>query len=171
MSESSGSPPPRTNTGDNHGFTIFELIVVIVIVTFTAAVSIWAYFARPEVTLDNAARLLVRDMRIAQARADLLHSPVTLVFHEEGDGYRIVDGTGDGMNTSLSSERIERRYSRDAVFEGVSILPLGLAAQGKVVFESERPKPATGSITLSYRRATRIVELEPGSGHAHMTGH
>jgi len=171
MSESPGPPQPRPITGDNRGFTIFELIVVIVIVTFTAAVSIWAYFARPEVTLDNAARLLVRDLRIAQARAALLHSPVTLVFNEDGDGYRIVDGMGDELGSSQSPERIERRYSRDAVFEGVSILPLGLAAQGKVVFESERPDPASGSITLSYRTATRIVEIEPGTGHAELIGH
>ncbi|MFN0007897.1 MAG: hypothetical protein ACKVXR_08310 [Planctomycetota bacterium] len=171
MSQSPGLSPPRPLAGGRLGFTIVELILVIAIVTVTAALSIWAYFARPEVTLDNAARLLVRDIRIAQARAALLHSPISLVFHEEGDGYRIVDGVGDGASPTPSSDRIERRYSRDAVFEGVSILPIGLGAQGKVVFESDRPDPASGSITLSYRRATRIVEIEPGTGHAHLTGH
>lgn len=171
MRESHGPPEPRPNPRDRDGFTIIELIVVIMLVTLTAAVSIWAYFARPEVTLDNAAQLLVRDMRIAQARAALLHAPVTLVFHEEGDGYKIVDGMDDLANPRDLPERIERRYSRDAVFEGVSILPLGLAARGRVVFENERSDPLSGSITLSYGRATRIVEIEPGSGRFLLTGH
>lgn len=153
------------------GFTIVELVVVIALITFTAAISIWAYFARPEVTLDNAARLLVRDMRIAQARAALLHAPVSLMFHEDGDGYRVVDGTGETAILPHAADRIERRYSRDAVFEGVTILPLGLAAHGKVVFESERPEPSTSRITLAYKRATRTVEIEPGTGHAILTGH
>lgn len=171
MSEPHGPPEPRPNPPERDGFTIIELIVVIMLVTFTAAVSIWAYFARPEVTLDNAAQLLVRDMRIAQARAALLHSPVTLVFHEEGDGYRIVDGMEDMANPRYLPERIERRYSRDAVFEGVSILPIGLAARGNVVFTPDHSDPLSGSITLSYGRATRIVEIEPGSGHVLLTGH
>lgn len=153
------------------GFTIIELIVVIMIVTFTAAVSMWAYFARPEVTLDNAAQLLVRDMRIAQARAALLHAPVTLVFHDAGDGYKVVDGMEDMANPRYVPERIERRYSRDAVFEGVSILPIGLAARGRIVFETDKCDPSSGSITLSYGRATRIVQIEPGTGHVFLTGH
>jgi type II secretory pathway pseudopilin PulG len=166
-----GPPEPRWNPPDRGGFTIIELIVVIMLVTFTAAVSLWAYFARPEVTLDNAAQLLVRDMRIAQARAALLHAPVTLAFHEEGDGYRIVDGAEDMAHPRYIPERIERRYSRDAVFEGVSILPIGLAARGRIVFGIEGSDPSSGSITLSYGRATRIVEIEAETGHVLLTGH
>ena len=171
MREPPGLPEPRSVALDRRGFTIVELMVAIMVVTLTAAVSMWAYFARPEVTLDNAALLLVRDMRIAQARAALLHAPVTVVFNLDGDGYKVVDGMEDMANPRYLPERIDRSYSRDAVFEGVSILPLGLAARGKIVFEPEHTDPASGSITLSYGRATRIVEIEPGSGRVFMTGH
>lgn len=171
MSETSGPPEPPPQPRTRGGFTIIELIVVIMLVTFTAAVSMWAYFARPEVTLDNAAQLLVRDMRVAQSRAALLHAPVTLVFHDEGDGYRIFDGMEDMAHPRFLPDRIERRYSRDAVFEGVTILPLGLAARGRIVFDGEHADPASGSITLSYERETRMVEIEPGSGRVMLTGH
>jgi len=166
-----GPPEPRSIPLDRRGFTILELMVAIMVVTLTAAVSMWAYFARPEVTLDNAAQLLVRDMRVAQARAALLRAPVTLVFNLEGDGYRVFDGMEDMANPRYLPERIERSYSRDAVFEGVSILPLGLAARGKIVFDTDHAEPASGSITLSYERATRIVEMEAGTGHVLLTGH
>jgi hypothetical protein len=110
-------------------------------------------------------------MRIAQSRAALLHAPVTLVFREGGDGYKVVDGMEDIANQRYLPERIERRYSRDAVFEGVSILPLGLAARGKIVFDADGSVPPPGRITLSYGRATRLVEIEAESGKVLLTGH
>jgi hypothetical protein len=57
------------------------------------------------------------------------------------------------------------------VFEGVTILPIGLAARGQVLFDGERSDPRSGRITLAYGRATRIVEIEEESGHVLLTGH
>jgi type II secretory pathway pseudopilin PulG len=171
MSEFYGPPEPHAAPSERGGFTIIEFLVVLILVTLTASVSIWAYFARPEITLDNAVQLLVRDMRIAQSRAAILHSTVSVVFREDGDGYRVIDGTDGLVNSTYRPERIDRRFSRDAVFEGVTILPIGLAARGQVLFDGERSDPRSGRITLAYGRATRIVEIEEESGHVLLTGH
>ena len=164
-------PPAATRRARAPGFTILEFLVVVTLVTLTAAFSIWAYFARPEVTLDNAAQLLVRDLRVAQSRADLLHSPVSVVFRENGDGYKIVDGLENVARPRDLPERIERLYSRDAVFEGVSILPLGLAARGRILYPGDGSPPEAGRITLSYGRATRLVGIETETGRVHVSGH
>ena len=164
MSAPAGVPEPHPEPARRAGFTIVEFVILITILTLTAALSIWAYFARPEVTLHNAAELLVHDMRIAQARAALFHSPVSVVFEENGDGYKIIDGVDEMPNLIDRVDRIERQYSRDAVFEGVSILPLGLAARGKIVFEGDLTDLPSGRVTLSYGKSTRIVELESGTG-------
>ncbi len=145
-------------------------MIVLAVVTVTAAASIWAYFSRPEVTLDNAALLLARDMRLAQNRASLLHRPVSLIFREDGDGYRIVDGLEDSPLPRRGPERFERWYSRDAIFEGVKILRVGLGAGERLVFDGEGSTTPVGRITLSYEEETRTLELEAGTGRILLTG-
>lgn len=137
---------------------------MLAVVTFTAAISIWAYFSRPEVTLDNAANLLARDMRIAQNRALLLRHPVYLVFYKSGDGYRVVDDLKEGAMVRQGYERIERRFSRDAIFEGVKILPDGLASGECIAFPSDGRLTPSGRVTLSYGDETRTLEIENGTG-------
>ena len=151
------------------GFTLLELLIVLILITIIAAISTWAYFTRPEVTLDNAIRILARDLRIAQSRAILLRHPVSLVFEEDGDGYRIVDRTEGPVSDRAEAGRVERRYSRDAIFEGVRILPVGLAAQGEILFPSDGREPPPGRIMLSYRDETRILEIENGTGRILLT--
>jgi type II secretion system protein H len=146
------------------GFTLLELLIVLALITVIAAISTWAYFARPEVTLDNAIRLLARDLRIAQNRAILLRRPVSLVFAPDGDGYRIVDETGATLPDRPEFERVERRYSRDAIFEGVKVLRSGLAAEGRIQFPCDGREPPPGRIMLSYREETRTLEIEHGTG-------
>jgi hypothetical protein len=137
---------------------------VLAVVTFTAAISIWAYFSRPEVTLDNAAQLLARDLRIAQNRAMLLRHPVYLVFYKQGDGYRVVDDLNEGSIVRPGYERIERRFSRDAIFEGVRILHEGLAASDYIAFPSDGSQVPSGRLMLSYGDETRTLEIEGGTG-------
>jgi len=156
------SPPgPRIRT---RAFTLFELLIVLALITVIAAVSTWAYFARPEVTLDNAIRILARDLRIAQNRAVLLRHPVSIVFAEDGDGYRLVDPADGQAAEHAEFERIDRRYSRDAIFEGVKILPVGLAAKGEILFPCDGREPPPGRILVSYRHETRTLEIEGGTG-------
>lgn len=145
-------------------------MLVLSVVTIIAAISIWAYFARPEVTLDNAALLLARDMRIAQNRAVLLRHPVYLVFYKEGDGYRIVDELEEGSFSRQGFERVERRFSRDAIFEGVKILHLGLAASDRIVFPCDGGEIPAGRLMLSYGDETRTLEIENGTGRILLSG-
>jgi prepilin-type N-terminal cleavage/methylation domain-containing protein len=172
VSERFGLPPAtadRARRAVARGFTILELVLVLAVVTIIAAISIWAYFARPEVTLDNAALLLARDMRIAQNRAVLLRHPVYLVFFKEGDGYRIVDELEESAFSRAGFERVERCFSRDAIFEGVKILHLGLAANDRVVFPPDGGEPPAGRLMLSYGSETRTLEIEGGTGRILLT--
>ena len=161
--------PPRGPRIGARAFTLLELLIVLVLITVIAALSTWAYFARPEVTLDNAIRILARDLRIAQNRAVLLRHPVSIVFVEDGDGYRLVDRTEGPATDRADFERIDRRYSRDAIFEGVRILPVGLAAKGEIVFPCDGREPPPGRIMVAYRDETRTLEIEGGTGKILLT--
>ena len=144
-------------------FTLVELAIVLMLITTIASISMWAYFSRPEVTLDNAIHLLARDMRIAESRAILLRHQVYLVFNPEGNGYRVVD-EADSRGDGQSFERIDRRFDRDAIFEGVKVLPFGLAERGRILFPCDGREPSPGKLLLAYGNQTRCLEIESGSG-------
>ena len=144
---------PMHRTRDSRGFTILELLLALLAVTFVATFSIWAYFSRAEVTLVHAAGLLVDDLRLAQARAGCLHVPVEVVFHEDASGYHIVAPDSEGVPT----EHHPRSYSSDAVFEGVHIASKHLPDPGRLVFDGRGRLARDATITLGYRGETRTV--------------
>src|SRR5450432_3946372 len=99
------------------GFTILELLLTLIAVTLATTLSIRAFFSRPEISLENAARLLVEDLRLAQARASSLHVAVEVVFHADGGGYQVEELS----SPDAAAEDSVRRYSRDAIFEDVKV--------------------------------------------------
>ncbi len=74
-----------------------ELLIVLALLSFTASVGIPAYFARPSITLDNAARLLAKDLRNVQNRAALYGEQLEIRFDEEGSGYAATERFGESL--------------------------------------------------------------------------
>lgn len=145
------------------GFSLFELLIVLVVVTALATVSVWAFFSRSEVTLDNAAKLLVEDLHLAQSRALYLRTPVVVRFDADGKGYRVSDGSGE--RTGIEAlDVLGRRYDADAVFDGVAVLGVRGPTPDAVQFDTKGHVPATTTVTLSYRSETRTVQLDAVPG-------
>lgn len=142
-----------TSTRNSRGFTILELCLALLCISVVATFSIWAYFSRAEVTLVNAAELLVNDLRLAQSRATIQHAPVEVVFHTDSTGYHMVaPDTQD-----LPSATAPRSYPRDAVFEGVRILTKHLPDRQRLVFSADGHVMKDASITLTFQGETRTV--------------
>src|SRR5690606_25726658 len=81
---------PVSSLGQQHprrGFTVLELAVALALITLVAVLAIPAFYGRPEVTLDRAALLLARDLRIAQNEAVRWSGDVHFDFLAEGQGY------------------------------------------------------------------------------------
>jgi hypothetical protein len=133
------------------------------IASLTATAAIPAYFSRSEVTLDNAARLLVDDLRQAQIRAVYRNMPVDVRFDASGDGYTVVDRQR-GLLLSGAPTSVVRRYSRDAVFEGVVISSVRPGRSRSIAFEGDGSTLAGGSVTLSYHGDARTISCEPPRG-------
>jgi len=140
-------------------------LLVLVGITVLAAVSIWAFFARAEVTLENAARLLVEDLHLAQSRALFLRAPVEFRFDADGFGYQVSDSTGQSSGVE-ALDFLGRRYDVDAVFEGVRVQAIEGTSSRSVRFDAKGETQEHLWITLAYRGETRTVEVERGEGIA-----
>ncbi|MBI5364688.1 MAG: prepilin-type N-terminal cleavage/methylation domain-containing protein [Planctomycetes bacterium] len=148
------------------GFSLLELILALALITGLATVSIWAYFARGEVTLENAARLLVDDLHVAQSRAMFLRAPVEVRFDADGLGYRVCDATGRTQSGIAELDFSGRRYDADAVFEGVCIQGLRGADERFVRFDAKGVAAQAAWITLGYRGEARTVQVDVVAGVA-----
>ena len=153
-----GVRPRATRKSD--GFTILELLVSLAAVSVAATAAVSAYFSCGDVTLDNAARLLIDDLHQAQIHAVARVAPVEVHFNPDGSGYRIVDV----KNALVPTSDIERSYTRDAVFEGVWITAVRIGGENTLTYDGNGTTRQSGEITLSYQGEQRTVFIERPSG-------
>ncbi|MEM9381911.1 MAG: type II secretion system protein [Planctomycetota bacterium] len=164
----SAPPSPRCararGSGRRGAFTIFELMLVLAVLSVMASIGIPAYFARPAVTLDNAARLLARDLREVQNRAALYEEQLEIRFDLRGHSYRATDSRGEPLLSPYGDGPFVRNYPLDAVFRGVEITSVVAGADDTVAFDpTGRPRTAL-AVVLTFEDETRAVMLRAGSG-------
>lgn len=148
------------------GFTLAELLLSFAVLTLVALLAITSFFSQTEMTLHNATRVLADDVRTAQNRAMLLRVPVALRFDEDGDGYAVEDLAPSPEALLELVPSVKRKYSADAVFEGVRIARTELGGATVLRFDAEGRAEHDALIVLSYGGETRSVLVEKGRGIA-----
>lgn len=159
------SPPER-------GFTVLALLAVLVVLSLVAATSVRWYFARDEVTLENAAVLLARDLRAAEHRSIFLGRPGRLLFLPDGTGYVLLDEHGELAQNPQTGEPFVRIYPDDGVFVGVEVhaaragsdRTLEIDAHGLATEDLEVELAFAGERrTLRYDEASARITIEGSS--------
>ncbi len=152
------------------GFTVFELLLTILVISMLAAITVPAFFSRPEVSLENATILLANDLRAAQNHSALSGRASFFRFLPNGDGYFVTSAEGNLVANPATGRDFERSYSADGVFTGVSIREAE-AGHGGVLGIDERGRPVQDArITLSYEGDSRTLVLEKGTGRLTILG-
>lgn len=157
-------------TSPRRGFTILELAIALALITLTAALAIPAFYSQPEVTLDNATRLLLRDLRAAQNRAARLQCEVRFEVFDDGRGYRAVLPDGRTLRDPAHDGPFVRDYARDGVFEGVRIERADLGPDEAIRFGPFGFSDEGGVLELRYGDATTQVEVVPRTGRLRVRG-
>jgi prepilin-type N-terminal cleavage/methylation domain-containing protein len=145
-------------------FTLLELVLSLALIAFVASFAISTFFAQSDMTLHNALRLLADDMHEMQARATSLQIPVEIVFDPKGDGYHAEDCGPSDPHRVRAFPLVSRRYSRDAVFEGVRIRRLELKGADRIRFDATGRSLTEGVIVVGYRDDARVLELRSERG-------
>ncbi len=150
--------------GLRRGFTLFELLVVLVLLALLAATTIRYYFSRAEVTLENAAILLARDLRAAQHRSIFLGEPSHFVFDGDGHGYLVTDEQGQLARNPETDQAFERHYTREGIFHGVEIVAVEAGGDRTLLIDSRGQPTEDLAVTLVYRGERRTVRYERSTG-------
>ena len=158
-----------TGGSGRRGFTILELLTFLLVLSLLAAITVRYYFSRAEVTLENAAILLARDLRAAQHRSIFLGEPSHVVFLPEGEGYVVTDALGVLARNPQTDQVFERLYPRDGVFKGVAVLA-ATAGDDRTLVIDERGGPTEElRVTLGYQDERRKILLDR-TGHLTIEG-
>ena len=156
--------------GARGGFTILELMLALALISVVAAVAIPAYFGRGHVTLENATILLARDLRAAQNRCAYLGVRADVEFFVDGDGYRVVGPKGEPIRNPRNDGTFVRRYSSDAVFEGVVIVHTSVGPDNKLSYDERGFAREAAAITLVFGGDTRTLRVDEKSGAITIVG-
>jgi len=156
---------PTRHTSSRAGFSLPELVISLAVIALVACIAVPMYFARSEVTLENAAVQLCRDLRAAQNRAAYLGITASVEFEDDGTGYEIVDDEGGPIPGPHGTDEFVRRYDRDGVFEGVRIHDLELSgAPARLRYGPRGSALEGGTITIAFEDETRSVSVRRGDG-------
>jgi len=128
-----------------------------VAVAVVAAWLIPAYFARPEITLKNAAELLREDLRIARTLATTEQQDLVMVFGPRSYELR----NGDELLIHPRNGRPFRiDFARDAVFEGIGDLQLMLDDGDRIRFSARGYFASGGAVNIPFSDRWRQVSLD-----------
>jgi Tfp pilus assembly protein FimT len=152
------------------GVSLLVILLTLAVMAIAAGLAIPAFYSQHGVTLDNAARLLARDLRVAQNLAGFEGQPCTFQFLPEGRGWRVVDEQGLVIERPDQKGRFERDLTVDGVFEGVRLEHIDFSGAGEVHFDRAGRALPGGTLLVSFEGQSRVLRVVALSGRLILNG-
>lgn len=158
------------------GFTLIELIAIMVITAVLAAVSVPAFSNLADTRGVSASRMLLRDMTFARQRAVATGTTTWVVFDAGAHSWSILaedpDNTGRAAATVLNDPATGRVFTQTlnaGDFNGVQMTAINFDSQDEIGFDwlgrplnaTEATMGTTGSVVLTGNHVV-VVSMETG---------
>ena len=158
------------------GFTLVEVVIVLMILAILAAIAVPLYTSAASVQLKTAANMIACDLEYAKSMAMSTGRKYSVVFEDSNESYRIKDaneqviphpvhiGARDGYTVS---------FANDSRLDKVDILSATFGSTKTVRFDylgsprdgSDSPLNDEGSISLRAEGDPMTVRVEPVTGY------
>ncbi len=163
--------------GSGRGFTLVELILVVLILSIAAVIAIPMFSSAADIQVRSAANRIAADLDYARGLAITRQKNYAVVFYPASESYDIREASGDIIKNPLDNRDFTVNLTADSRVSGVNIDLtnftdavtfdyLGTPYPGNVASPTARLND-TGVITLKSRdgRFTLYVKVEAATGY------
>jgi prepilin-type N-terminal cleavage/methylation domain-containing protein len=151
--------------GVSSGFTIVEIMIVVVIIAIAALVAVPMMSSAASLQIRSAANMIAADLEYAKSMAISRGKNYSVVFDKDADSYKIVDTLGNTIQHPVKkgfpyvvSFQNESRLSR------VDITTAVFDTDQTVVFDCLGSPDSEGSVILQADGATKTINVEDVTG-------
>jgi type II secretion system protein H len=149
----------------NTGFTLIELMIVLVIIGIAAAMAVPMISSGASFQIRSAANLVAADLEYAKSLAISRGRPYRVVFDAANESYRIEDSTNAAVAPPGRKSPVD--FRAESRINDVVIVSADFGGTETVTFDSlGSPQALTsqGVVTLQAGSLTRTVTVEPVTG-------
>jgi prepilin-type N-terminal cleavage/methylation domain-containing protein len=155
------------------GFTLAELMIVLVIISIIAAIAVPMYSSAAGVQLKTAANVIASDLEYAKSMAISTGQTYQVVFDTAAESYRIKNSAGAVIThpVHIGANYIVN-FASDSRLNKVDIVSTTFGAGGTIKFDylgtpfnGAGVSLSNGSVVLRAEGRTMTVKIEPVTGY------
>lgn len=149
--------------GRSGGFTMVELIVVMVILAILAVVVIPYAVGYSGLRARSAARMVMADLEYAQSEAIVTQVPVTVTFDVASDSYTVSNASGPLIHP-ITKSAYEVRLDQSRGMSDVTIASASFGVGSAVTFDVLGAPDSSGTVAVAAGADTYYVTVKPVTG-------
>jgi len=153
------------------GFTLIEVVMVIVIMGILAGLAIPRLNSFYTIKLSSAVKKTVSDIRYIQRKAVTDSTNCRLVFNAATDVYTGQEERPRGSNTWVSvndpftGQALSVNFRTEPQYSGIDISGVDFSGSTTLQFSWQGIPRAPGSLTLSYKGESSILTIANNTGY------
>lgn len=149
------------------GFTLVEILVVLVIIGLASAIVVPQMMVAGEMALQGATRLVIADLLYAQNEAVMQQQSRHVVFDPANNQYWIEDDAGQVLATTWhlgSGGEARVDLSKTKRFGGAQILKADFSGKQRVTFDSLGAPSSGGTVELIFDDHVYVITVAAFTG-------
>jgi prepilin-type N-terminal cleavage/methylation domain-containing protein len=152
------------------GFTIIELVMVIVITAILAMLAIPRFESFYSLKLSGAVKKAMSDIRYVQQMALARNTNTRIIFNTATDTYEAQEENPRGsanwqyLKDPFTKANQVVNYRTDPQYKGVSIANVNFNSGNILQFDWQGTPQSEGQVTFTCRGNTRIIIVEANTG-------
>ena len=158
---------PRRNR-DFAGFTIIEIVVVLVILAIAAAIIIPNISSTDDLKATSAARMVATDFQYAQNMAITHQEPVTVTFTTSNESYTLSNASGPLIHPMTKSAYTVNFGAMNG-FEGLDIVSADFFGSLAVTFDELGAPDNSGGVAVQAGSHVYQVDVATATGKVTVT--
>ncbi len=163
----------KTDKYRSSGFTLVEIIVVVVIISIAAVIAVPMLSSAADMQIRSAANIIAADMEYAKSMAISRQKSYSVIFDVNNESYEIQDSDGNVISHPVNaSGNFIVSFASDSRLDRVDISAVDFNSDLTVIFDylgspfdvSNQPLNS-GQVTLEADGITVNVNVEPVTGY------